>query len=267
MGTPCKYNLWNILIMDMKQQHLHQLLQPLSLHTQWWKLFTTSTKLGKEITKSVLQEHAQQGGSGNSSPRRKRSGSANSVIKNTTLRALSIGVGGSNNNGMTNSVPSSENIFKQQVFNYVKFQKPKKRRDMNKRGRNVVSEIHPSQMDEAALFMARSLMFGFSLNGNHLNEDLFTPQDHNDENAHNSPHHHRIVGELSLQTNAVAAVSSSSPISIDSPLSSSNGGSGGDDSGSASSSHQHSQTMMSSTTINNNNTSNIILMNPIDTSN
>ncbi|KAG2388208.1 hypothetical protein C9374_001058 [Naegleria lovaniensis] len=222
MGLTCMefYNLW--------EQH-------------WWKLLITSTKLGKEITKSLLQESQGVGSSSPtcSSSRRKRSGSAksshsdlsnvhntnSSSIMNTTIRALNLSI--TSSSSVHNSLEI--NIFKQQVFNYVKFQKPKKRRDMNKRGRNVVSEIHPSQIDEAALFMARSLMFGFSSLSN--DEELSQRNDHQNNNSkvfmNSRVEQQQQQQQPPLNTliqkrkNNIEGHVSSSPISMDSPQSNS----------------------------------------------
>jgi len=110
----------------------------------------TKTKAGKEIVKSTFNE------GGITTGRRKRSGSANGKlspsVSENTLDQSNV----SFDNNLLMSSKNEKNIFKQQAFNFVKIHKPKKRRDMNKRGKSVVSEIHPSQVEEAAMFMVKT---------------------------------------------------------------------------------------------------------------
>lgn len=128
-------------------------------YTQWWRIFMTTTKVGDEIMKSAASPM---------SGKRKRSGSANSKhpslvaspsdpsMDSTVLNESKVTA----SSPLVLSVPSTQtekNIFKQQAYAFVKIHKPKKRRDMNKRGKSVVSEIHPSQVQEAANFLAQSL--------------------------------------------------------------------------------------------------------------
>ncbi|KAF0978839.1 hypothetical protein FDP41_001909 [Naegleria fowleri] len=125
----------------------------------WWRIFMTTTKVGDEIMKSAASPM---------SGKRKRSGSANSKhpslvaspsdpsMDSTVLNESKVTA----SSPLVLSVPSTQtekNIFKQQAYAFVKIHKPKKRRDMNKRGKSVVSEIHPSQVQEAANFLAQSL--------------------------------------------------------------------------------------------------------------
>ncbi|KAL9645523.1 hypothetical protein ABK040_000587 [Willaertia magna] len=93
------------------------------------------------------------------------SGSGNNGTTSTSTAAVSA-----SNNNTTLIIPSyGKNLFKQQVFNYIKIHKPKRRRDMNMRGKNIVSEIHPTQVNEAAKFLLQSFksnLFNFNTNNN-----------------------------------------------------------------------------------------------------
>ena len=97
---------------------------------EWFKNFVTSTSIGKEITNS------------NAAGTKSRKSRSNSTKSRASSDIAKIG------NGLFDN-----NIFKTQVYNYVKIHKPRTRRDRNKRGKNVVSEIHPGQIEEAAKFL------------------------------------------------------------------------------------------------------------------
>jgi ribosomal protein S18 acetylase RimI-like enzyme len=63
---------------------------------------------------------------------------------------------------ITPSTPSASpirrNIYKEQAFSYFKIHQPQRKRAQKNMGKSIVSEIHPSQIPDAAEFLTRTFM-------------------------------------------------------------------------------------------------------------
>lgn len=111
-----------------------------------------------------------------------------------------------------------ENVYKERVYMYVRYYRKKRRREISNIGKNIVTELLPSQVEEAVNFLTTCLMLNEPNIGNILLNGM-NPANRVDElrdSNHNDP-----PGNSNLSTQAPSTSSLSSTQSLWSPSSSS----------------------------------------------
>jgi serine/threonine protein kinase len=133
---------------------------------EWWKMLCLNTKIGEEIMQSTNHVYRDRSSSGFSV----ESMSSPALTPSSTYESFKEGRLSDTNSSLISTVinvisPTSptppqihRNIYKEQAFSYFKIHQPQRKRAQKNMGKSIVTEIHPSQIPDAAEFLTRTFM-------------------------------------------------------------------------------------------------------------